>query len=122
MAVCQRKYMQKAVPKIHSAVRVGKQNPCRRNLSGCSRYETGGQMSGWFLLVFLPEKPPHSSHQCYQLSLKMTFLPIIAYKQTFITDSWPAELRRCIKQYIASVRADRLFVQIIMPTATTTIS
>lgn len=114
--------MQKAVPKIHSAVRVGKQNPRRRNLSGCSRYETGGQMSGWFLLVFLPEKPPHSSHQCYQLSLKMTFLPIIAYKQTFITDSWPAELRRCIKQYIASVRADRLFVQIIMPTATTTIS
>lgn len=29
--------------------------------------------------------------------------PIIAYKQTFITDSLPAELRHCVKQYIASV-------------------
>ena len=29
--------------------------------------------------------------------------PIIAYKQTFITDSLPAELRHCVKQCIASV-------------------
>lgn len=38
MAVCQRKYMQKGVPKIYLISGVGKQNQCRRNLSGCYCY------------------------------------------------------------------------------------
>lgn len=42
------------------------------------------------------------SHHCYQHGLKMTFLLLLINK-TFITDSLPAELRHCVKQYIASV-------------------
>lgn len=79
--------------------------PAAENLMG-QRFQTDRLTSTGLAdpFIYLIVRSPFKKYFSSVLSAwPQNDFPIIAYKQTFITDRLLAELRHCVKQYIASV-------------------